>query len=58
VGEELSQGDFPTAIALAAAAPLDGYVEGKYPLDQWREAVDHAAAAGRLGTIKVVFAPG
>jgi threonine dehydrogenase-like Zn-dependent dehydrogenase len=58
VGEEPSQGDFPTAIALATAAPLDGYVEGKYPLDQWREAVDHAAAAGRLGTIKVVFAPG
>jgi threonine dehydrogenase-like Zn-dependent dehydrogenase len=58
VGEEPSHGDFPTAIALAAAAPLDGYVEGKYPLGQWREAVDHAAVAGRLGTIKVVFAPG
>jgi threonine dehydrogenase-like Zn-dependent dehydrogenase len=58
VGEEPSQGDFPTAIALATASPLAGYVEGKYPLDQWREAVDHAAAAGRLGTIKVVFAPG
>jgi hypothetical protein len=40
------------------AAPLDGYVDTKYPLGQWREAVEHAAAAGRLGTIKVVFAPG
>jgi threonine dehydrogenase-like Zn-dependent dehydrogenase len=58
VGEEPSRGDFPEAIALATAAPLDGYVDMKYPLDQWRDAVDHAAAAGRLGTIKVVFAPG
>jgi hypothetical protein len=46
------------AIALAASAALDGYVDTKYPLEQWRDALDHAAAAGRLGTIKVVFAPG
>ena len=58
IGEEPDRGDFPAAIALATAAPLDGYVDTKYPLDQWRDAVDHAAAAGRLGTIKVVFAPG
>ena len=58
IGEEPDRGDFPTAIALATTAPLDGYVDTKYPLDQWRDAVDHAAAAGRLGTIKVVFAPG
>lgn len=58
VGEEPSQGDFPEAIALAGSAPLDGYVDTKYPLEQWRDALDHAAAAGRLGTIKVVFAPG
>jgi threonine dehydrogenase-like Zn-dependent dehydrogenase len=58
IGEEPSRGDFPEAIALAMAAPLDGYVDTKYPLGQWREAVEHAAAAGRLGTIKVVFAPG
>ncbi|MDT7711862.1 MAG: hypothetical protein QOG46_551 [Pseudonocardiales bacterium] len=57
-GEEPCRGDFPEAIALATAAPLNGYVDMKYPLDQWRDAVDHAAAAGRLGTIKVVFAPG
>ncbi len=57
-GEEPSQGDFPAAIALAASAALNGYVETKYPLEQWRDALDHAAAAGRLGTIKVVFAPG
>ncbi|MGB6165200.1 MAG: alcohol dehydrogenase catalytic domain-containing protein [Pseudonocardiaceae bacterium] len=58
VGEEPDGGDFPAAIALAGSAPLDGYVDTKYPLEQWRAALDHAAAAGRLGTIKVVFAPG
>ena len=58
VGEEPSRGDFPEAIALAESAPLDGYVDTKYPLEQWREALNHAAAAGQLGTIKVVFAPG
>ena len=57
VGEEPNHGDFPVAIALAAVAPLDGYVDTKYPLDRWRDAVEHAAAAGRLGSIKVVFAP-
>jgi threonine dehydrogenase-like Zn-dependent dehydrogenase len=51
-------GDFPRAIALAVSAPLDGYVDTKYPLERWRDALDHATAAGRLGTIKVVFAPG
>ncbi|MGH3864993.1 MAG: zinc-dependent alcohol dehydrogenase [Pseudonocardiaceae bacterium] len=58
VGEEPGRGDFPAAIALAGSAPLDGYVDTRYPLEQWRAALDHAAAAGRLGTIKVVFAPG
>ncbi|MGH3720823.1 MAG: zinc-dependent alcohol dehydrogenase [Pseudonocardiaceae bacterium] len=57
VGEEPTQGDFPEAIALAASAPLDGYVDTKYPLEQWRAALDHAASAGQLGTVKVVFAP-
>jgi threonine dehydrogenase-like Zn-dependent dehydrogenase len=50
-------GDFPQAIALAQSAPLDGYVDTRYPLQRWRDALDHAATAGRLGTVKVVFAP-
>ncbi len=58
VGEQPCRGDFPAAIALAGSAQLDGYVDTKYPLERWRDALDHAAAAGRLGTIKVVFAPG
>ncbi|MDQ4021672.1 MAG: zinc-binding dehydrogenase [Actinomycetota bacterium] len=57
VGDEPEGGDFPEAIALARSAPLNGYVDTKYPLERWRDALDHAAAAGRLGTIKVVFAP-
>ncbi|MCY7397126.1 MAG: zinc-binding dehydrogenase [Nocardioides sp.] len=28
-----------------------------YPLHRWREALDHAHAAGRLGTVKVAFDP-
>ena len=28
-----------------------------YPLHRWREALDHAHGAGRLGTVKVAFDP-
>jgi len=50
--------DFPEALSQAANAPLGGYVDTTYPLARWRAALDHAAAAGRLGSIKVAFAPG
>ncbi|WP_020573459.1 zinc-dependent alcohol dehydrogenase [Actinopolymorpha alba] len=46
---------FQTAFELAASAPLDGVVGGRYPLYRWREALDHAHSAGRLGTVKVAF---
>jgi threonine dehydrogenase-like Zn-dependent dehydrogenase len=49
--------DFPDALALAQQAPLAGYVDAVYPLGRWREAIGHASAAGRLGTIKVAFDP-
>ena len=51
------QGDFADALDLIAHAPLDGYVDAVYPLSQWREAVGHALAAGRLGSVKVAFDP-
>lgn len=54
---EHQQDDFAEAIALAGSAPLDGYVDTTYPLERWRDALDHAASAGRMGTIKVAFAP-
>ncbi len=46
---------FGKAFELAANAPLDGVVGGRYPLYRWREALDHAHSAGRLGTVKVAF---
>jgi threonine dehydrogenase-like Zn-dependent dehydrogenase len=48
---------FDLAMDLAARGPIEGLVGGVYPLGRWREALDHAFAAGRLGTPKVVFDP-
>jgi threonine dehydrogenase-like Zn-dependent dehydrogenase len=48
---------FELAIDLAANAPLHGLVGAIYPLARWREALDHALASGRLGTVKVAFDP-
>jgi threonine dehydrogenase-like Zn-dependent dehydrogenase len=59
--ELLDQGPrttFDLAIDLASEAPLDGMVGAEYPLSRWREALDHAFSAGRLGTVKVAFNPG
>lgn len=60
-GTEQLNGDrrrtFDLAIELAAEVDLDGVVGATYPLGRWREAIDHAMAAGRLGTAKVAFDP-
>jgi threonine dehydrogenase-like Zn-dependent dehydrogenase len=48
---------FEVALELAAHGPLDGVVGVTYPLYRWREALDHAHSAGRLGTVKVAFDP-
>jgi threonine dehydrogenase-like Zn-dependent dehydrogenase len=49
---------FDLAIEMATGLPiLEELVGATYPLDRWREAVDHAMGAGRLGTFKVAFAP-
>ena len=49
---------FELAIEMAAGAPMLGELVGaSYPLDRWREAIDLALSAGRLGTFKVTFAP-
>jgi threonine dehydrogenase-like Zn-dependent dehydrogenase len=49
-------GDMTTALELAAANPaLDELVGARYPLERWRDALDHALSAGRLGTGRVVF---
>ncbi|MCK9900738.1 zinc-binding alcohol dehydrogenase [Parafrankia colletiae] len=56
-GEPGDGSDFGRALALAATAPLDGVVSAVYPLARWREALDHALSAGRLGAVKIVFDP-
>jgi threonine dehydrogenase-like Zn-dependent dehydrogenase len=49
---------FELAIELASGLPmLSDMVGATYPLGRWREAIDHALGAGRLGTFKVAFAP-
>ncbi|HWB67751.1 MAG TPA: alcohol dehydrogenase catalytic domain-containing protein [Mycobacteriales bacterium] len=55
-GAYATAGDaFDVAIRLAATAPLDDLLGVAYPLARWREALDHAHDAGRLGTLKVAF---
>ena len=46
---------FEVALDLAADPLLDGMLSARYPLRRWREAVDHALAAGRLGAVKIAF---
>lgn len=48
---------FAAAMDLAADAALDGVVDAAYPLHRWRDAIDHALSAGRVGTVKVAFDP-
>jgi threonine dehydrogenase-like Zn-dependent dehydrogenase len=49
---------FDIAIDLASHNPvLDRMVGATYPLKRWREAIDHAMSAGRMGTLKVAFDP-
>jgi threonine dehydrogenase-like Zn-dependent dehydrogenase len=55
VAESNGKPAFETALEIAAKAPLDGVVGAAYPLYRWREALDHAQSAGRLGTVKVAF---
>jgi threonine dehydrogenase-like Zn-dependent dehydrogenase len=46
---------FELATELVADAGLDRLVSAHYPLDRFRDAIDHAANAGRRGAVKVVF---
>jgi threonine dehydrogenase-like Zn-dependent dehydrogenase len=59
--EELPDGrtarTFDLAFELAAAADLGRLVSARYPLERYREAIEHAAAAGPRGAVKVVFEP-
>jgi threonine dehydrogenase-like Zn-dependent dehydrogenase len=58
LGNGVTRPTFEMAIELASNLPiLEQLVGTSYPLDRWRDAIDHAMAAGRLGTFKVAFAP-
>jgi threonine dehydrogenase-like Zn-dependent dehydrogenase len=46
---------FATAFELVAGAELERLVSALYPLDRYREAIEHAAHAGRRGAVKVAF---
>ncbi len=49
---------FAMALELASRMPMLAELVGAtYPLERWREAIDHAMSAGRLGTFKVAFTP-
>lgn len=50
---------FDIAMELVAGEAMGAVAESvvRYPLHQWREALDHAHSAGRLGTMKVAFDP-
>ncbi len=46
---------FDLAFELVAAAGLGRLVSAAYPLERYEEAIAHAAAAGRRGSVKIVF---
>ncbi|HUZ44757.1 MAG TPA: zinc-binding dehydrogenase [Acidimicrobiales bacterium] len=46
---------FDLAFELVAEAGLGRLVGARYPLDRFPDAIAHASAAGRRGTVKVVF---
>lgn len=47
--------DFATAFDVVAGADLARLLTATYPLDRHREAIAHAAEAGRRGAVKVAF---
>jgi len=47
--------DFAKAFELVQDAGLERLVSSLYTLDRWREAIEHAADAGRRGAVKVAF---
>lgn len=46
---------FELAMELIQSAGLERLVSAAYPIDRYAEAIDHAAAAGRRGAVKIVF---
>jgi threonine dehydrogenase-like Zn-dependent dehydrogenase len=59
--EQLADGQvartFDLAFELVAGAELGRLVSARYPLERYREAIEHAATAGSRGAVKIVFQP-
>ena len=53
--EALGRRTFDVAMELVHDAGLERLVSARYPLDRYVDAIEHAAAAGRRGAVKVVF---
>jgi len=53
--EPSGESTFELAFRLVADAGLGRLVSALYPLDRYREAIDHAANSGRRGAVKVAF---
>jgi threonine dehydrogenase-like Zn-dependent dehydrogenase len=47
--------DFATAFDVVRSARLDRLLSATYPLDRYKDAIAHAAAAGRRGAVKIAF---
>lgn len=47
--------EFERAFAVVRERRLDRLVSATYPLHRWRDAIRHAAEAGRRGAVKVAF---
>ena len=47
--------DFADAFGLVAEADLGRLLSATYPLDRHRDAIEHAADAGRRGAVKIAF---
>jgi threonine dehydrogenase-like Zn-dependent dehydrogenase len=46
---------FDLSFELVADAGLERLVSATYPLERYRDAIEHAATAGRRGAVKVAF---
>lgn len=56
--EQNGRRSFDMAFELVRSADLGRLVSARYPLERYEEALAHAAAAGRRGSVKIVFEPG
>jgi threonine dehydrogenase-like Zn-dependent dehydrogenase len=59
IGAYAATAGFASALKLSphVASELSELVSAVYPLSHWRQAIDHALDAGRLGAARIAFSP-